>query len=143
NAKPEDRFENGTLGDAVMAPTRIYVKQVLAALVQFGLAIKGLAHITGGGLLDNVPRILQPGMQAQLHASAWPMPALFEWLQQAGGIDSQEMYRVFNCGIGMVLVVDAEQASAITTFLADQGEQVYMLGQIQACDSEAVQTVVA
>ncbi|HEY7803903.1 MAG TPA: phosphoribosylformylglycinamidine cyclo-ligase [Orrella sp.] len=142
NAKPEDRFENGTLGDAVMAPTRIYVKQVLAALAQFGPAIKGLAHITGGGLLDNVPRILQPGMQAQLNASAWPMPALFEWLQQAGGIDSQEMYRVFNCGIGMVLVVDAEQASAITTFLAEQGEQVYTLGRIQACDSHAAQTVV-
>jgi phosphoribosylformylglycinamidine cyclo-ligase len=142
NAKPEDRFEDGTLGDAVMAPTRIYVKQVLAALAQFGPAIKGLAHITGGGLLDNVPRILEPGMQAQLHASAWPMPALFEWLQQAGGIDSQEMYRVFNCGIGMVLVVDAGQASAITTFLAQQGEQVYTLGQIQTCDSNAVQTVV-
>ena len=143
NAKPEDRFEDGTLGDAVMAPTRIYVKQVLAALAQFGPAIKGLAHITGGGLLDNVPRILEPGMQAQLHASAWPMPALFEWLQQAGGIDSQEMYRVFNCGIGMVLVVDAEKANAITTFLAQQGEQVYTLGQIQTCDSNAVQTVVA
>ena len=142
NAKPEDRFEDGTLGDAVMAPTRIYVKQVLAALAQFGPAIKGLAHITGGGLLDNVPRILEPGMQAQLHASAWPMPALFEWLQQAGGIDSQEMYRVFNCGIGMVLVVDAEKANAITTFLAQQGEQVYTLGQIQTCDSNAVQTVV-
>lgn len=142
NAKPEDRFEDGTLGDAVMAPTRIYVKQVLAALAQFGPAIKGLAHITGGGLLDNVPRILEPGMQAQLHASAWPMPALFEWLQQAGGIDSREMYRVFNCGIGMVLVVDAEKANAITTFLAQQGEQVYTLGQIQTCDSNAVQTVV-
>jgi len=141
-AQPEDRFGEALLGDVVMAPTRIYVKPVLAALAQFGASIKGLAHITGGGLLDNVPRILQVGLQAQLEASAWPTPMLFDWLQREGEIDSQEMYRVFNSGIGMVLVVQASQANAIAEALSAHGETVYTLGQIQACERDAAQTVV-
>jgi len=141
-AKPEDVFEGQTLADAVMAPTRIYVKPVLAALAEFGPAIKGLAHITGGGLLDNVPRILQPGLQAQLHASAWPLPPLFQWLQREGGIDAQEMYRVFNCGIGMVLVVSPAQQSAVKALFGQLGETVFTLGEIQACEAGAKQTVV-
>jgi phosphoribosylformylglycinamidine cyclo-ligase len=141
-AKPEDRFGEQTLADVVMAPTRIYVKPILGALAQFGPAIKGLAHITGGGLLDNVPRILQPGLQAQLHAGAWPMPALFEWLQREGDIDPREMHRVFNCGVGMVLVVDASQASAISAALSAADQTVYTLGEIRACDAPAEQTVV-
>lgn len=141
-AKPDDPFGDGTLADTVMAPTRIYVKSVLSALAQFGGAIKGLAHITGGGLLDNVPRILQPGLQAQLHASAWSMPALFDWLQREGDIDPREMHRVFNCGVGMVLVVDASQASAIGAALAAANETVYTLGEIRVCDASDEQTVV-
>lgn len=141
-AKPDDAFDQRTIADVVMAPTRIYVKAVLSALAEFGPAIKGLAHITGGGLLDNVPRILQPGLQAQLHASAWSMPALFEWLQREGDIDPQEMYRVFNCGIGMVLVVDASQASAVSAALSAADQTVYALGEIHACDDQAAQTVV-
>lgn len=139
---PDQDFDGQKLGDVVMAPTRIYVKSVLAALTQFGPAIKGLAHITGGGLLDNVPRILQPGLQAQIEASAWQMPALFQWLQREGDIDAQEMYRVFNCGIGMVLVVDAASASQIGKALALSGETVAVLGQIKACDVNASQTLV-
>src|SRR3546814_2672028 len=88
-----------------MEPTRMYVKSVLAALAEHGDAIKCLAHITGGGLLDNVPRILQPGLAARLHRDAWVMPELFSWLQQNGGVAVSEMHRVFNCGIGMVIVV--------------------------------------
>jgi phosphoribosylformylglycinamidine cyclo-ligase len=142
SAGPDQVFEGRTLGDVVMAPTRIYVKPVLAALAKFGGSIKGLAHITGGGLLDNVPRILQPGLQAQIDPSTWRLPALFDWLKREGDIESQEMYRVFNCGIGMVLVVAADQASAIASMLTHEGETVYTLGQIQACDVHASQTVV-
>ncbi len=113
-----------------MEPTRIYVKSVLAALAAHGSAIKGLAHITGGGLLDNVPRILQPGLTARLHRDAWAMPLLFSWLQQNGGVADSEMHRVFNCGIGMVIVVPADQAEAVQATLAAHGEQVSVLGEI-------------
>src|SRR5690606_17410711 len=102
------------LGDVIMEPTRIYVKSVLAALKKHRSAIKGLAHITGGGLLDNVPRILPSNLAAQLHRDAWTMPELFQWLQKNGGVEDAEMYRVFHCGIGMVIVVPANQADAVT-----------------------------
>lgn len=141
-AKPDDSFDGQKLGDVVMAPTRIYVKPVLAALAQFGPSIKGLAHITGGGLLDNVPRILQPGLQARLHSSAWTLPPLFDWLKTEGGIESQEMYRVFNCGIGMVIVVPASKANAVAENLRQAGETVYALGEIAECGDGDAQTVV-
>ena len=143
NAHPEQDFHGRALGDVVMAPTRIYVKSVLAVLAQFGSAIKGLAHITGGGLLDNVPRILQPGLQAHLNRDGWKMPELFVWLQQQGGVADGEMHRVFNCGIGMVVVVPASQAAAISAALTAQGETVYQLGDIRACAAGQAQTVVA
>lgn len=129
-AKPTDDFHGQPLVDVVMAPTRIYVKQVLAALAKHGTDFKGLAHITGGGLLDNVPRILQDGLSAKLHRDSWEMPKLFQWLQQQGGVEDNEMYRVFNCGIGMVLVVGAAQADAIAQTLREQGETVSKLGEI-------------
>jgi len=141
-AKPDDVFHGQPLGDVVMAPTRIYVKSMLAALAEFGPAIKGMAHITGGGLLDNVPRVLQSGLQARLLASAWPMPPLFTWLQQEGGIQAQEMHRVFNCGIGMVVVVPQSQGAAIAAFLAAKGETVYTLGEIVNASPSEPQTVV-
>jgi len=141
-AQPGDDFEGQPLADVVMAPTRIYVKPMLAAMAQFGPAIKGVAHITGGGLLENVPRILQPGLQARIDQSAWPMPALFSWMQREGGIDAQEMYRVFNCGIGMVVVVPADQADSIRALLDAQGETVYVLGEIRPQSDGAPQTVV-
>jgi len=142
NARPDQDFHGQPLADVVMAPTRIYVKQVLAALAEHGTAIKGLAHITGGGLLENVPRILQPGLQARLHRDAWPMPPLFAWLQQEGGVADSEMHRVFNCGIGMVLVVDAARADAVAATLRGQGETVYALGQVAACGEGEPRTVV-
>lgn len=141
-AKPGDDFHGQPLADVVMAPTRIYVKQVRAALAKHGAAIKGLAHITGGGLLDNVPRILQSGLSAQLRRDSWAMPKLFQWLQQQGGVEDTEMYRVFNCGIGMVLVVDPTQADAIAATLREQGETVSRLGQIVAQAEGMPQTVV-
>ncbi|ALM84435.1 phosphoribosylformylglycinamidine cyclo-ligase [Bordetella sp. N] len=141
-AKPTDDFHGQPLADVVMAPTRIYVKQVLAAIAAHGTAIKGLAHITGGGLVDNVPRILQPGLAVTLHRDAWELPALFQWLQQQGGVADAEMHRVFNCGIGMVAVVDAAQADAIIATLRAQGETVSRIGEVVARQGDAPQTVV-
>jgi phosphoribosylformylglycinamidine cyclo-ligase len=141
-AKPDQDFFGQPLADVVMAPTRLYVKPVLAVIKQFGAKVKGLAHITGGGLLDNVPRILQSGLQAKLHRDAWQMPKLFTWLQQQGGVADTEMHRVFNCGIGMVVVVSAADATAITQALVAQGETVYTLGVIQGCQTTDPQTVV-
>ncbi|HBT33030.1 MAG TPA: phosphoribosylformylglycinamidine cyclo-ligase [Pusillimonas sp.] len=141
-ARPTDDFHGQLLVDVVMAPTRIYVKSALAAIKQHGAAVKGLAHITGGGLLDNVPRILQAGLAARLDRQAWEMPALFRWLQEGGRVADDEMYRVFNCGIGMVVVVDADQAHAIATTLSQSGEQVFHLGEIVECAPGEPQTVV-
>ena len=141
-AKPEQDFHGQKLVDVVMAPTRIYVKQVLAALARHGAAIKGMAHITGGGLLDNVPRILQPGLTARLHRDAWQMPRLFQWLQQQGGVADGEMHRVFNCGIGMVVVVPAAQADVVAATLREQGETVCTLGEIVPQAPGMAQTVV-
>lgn len=143
NARPDQELAGRRLEDVVMEPTRIYVKSVLAALAAHGSSIKGLAHITGGGLLDNVPRILQPNLAARLHRDAWAMPELFSWLQQNGGVADNEMHRVFNCGIGMVIVVPADQADAVSATLAAHGEQVFRLGEIvERQGVDAPQTVV-
>ncbi|MBF6617026.1 phosphoribosylformylglycinamidine cyclo-ligase [Pollutimonas thiosulfatoxidans] len=143
NARPGQELDGRPLEDVVMEPTRIYVKSVLAALAEHGPAIKGLAHITGGGLLDNIPRILQPEWCARLHRDAWTMPALFTWLQENGGVADAEMHRVFNCGIGMVMVVAAQQADAVVATLQAHGEAVSRLGEIVARDApDAPQTVI-
>ncbi|MFA5662889.1 phosphoribosylformylglycinamidine cyclo-ligase [Castellaniella sp.] len=141
-AHPGQDLAGRPLADVIMAPTRIYVRAVLAALAAHGRAIKGLAHITGGGLLENIPRILQPGLRAQLHADAWARPALFQWLQAQGGVSDHEMARVFNCGIGMVLVVEAASAGAVAGTLRAQGETVHVLGEIVAAEPGTAQTVI-
>ncbi|HZY20392.1 MAG TPA: phosphoribosylformylglycinamidine cyclo-ligase [Ramlibacter sp.] len=114
--------------EAVMAPTRLYVKPVLAALAQH--PIKALAHITGGGLLENIPRVLPEGTAAHLRAGSWPRTELFAWLQQTAGIGDHEMNRTFNNGIGMVVVVAAEHAQATARTLREQGEAVHEIGVI-------------
>lgn len=114
--------------EAVMAPTRLYVKPVLAALAQH--PIQALAHITGGGLLENIPRVLPDGLAAELKAGSWPRTELFAWLQQTAGIDDHEMNRTFNNGIGMVVVVAAEHAQATAATLRAQGESVHEIGRI-------------
>ena len=113
---------------AIMAPTRLYVKNVLAALAQH--PIKALAHITGGGLLENIPRVLPEGTAAQLVKGSWPQSELFACLQATAGIDDIEMNRTFNNGIGMVVVVDAEAAAATAATLRELGESVYEIGRI-------------
>ena len=114
---------------ALMHPTRLYVKPVLSALAQF--PIKALAHITGGGLLENIPRVLPEGTRAALRKGAWPQSELFAWLQSTAAIDDTEMNRTFNNGIGMVLVVDPTQADAVAQHLRGLGEQVHTIGQIE------------
>ena len=113
---------------ALMAPTRLYVKSVLAALKAH--PIKALAHITGGGLTENIPRVLPEHCAAHLQRASWPRTELFTWLQTTAGIDEAEMCRTFNNGIGMVLVLDASAADACAKTLADLGEQVYRIGVI-------------
>ena len=120
---------------AIMAPTRLYVKNVLAALAQH--PIKALAHITGGGLLENIPRVLPEGTAAHLVKGSWPKSELFAWLQATAGIDDIEMNRTFNNGIGMVLVLDAANADACAATLRASGEQVYRIGAIAERGSDA------
>ena len=124
---------------ALMEPTRLYVKNVLAALAIH--PIKALAHITGGGLLENIPRVLPDGMAAQLKKGSWPQTELFAWLQKTAGIDDVEMNRTFNNGIGMVVVLDAANVSACAAMLRDAGEQVYEIGVIAARGEGASVTV--
>jgi phosphoribosylformylglycinamidine cyclo-ligase len=113
---------------AIMAPTRLYVKSVLAALAQH--PIKALAHITGGGLLENIPRVLPDGLAAHLRLGSWPRSELFAWLQTTAGIDDIEMNRTFNNGIGMVVVIDAAHAKDCAQTLQDLGESVHTIGVI-------------
>jgi len=116
--------------DALMAPTQIYVNSLLPLIAE-GL-IKGLAHITGGGLLENIPRVLPEGAHARIDADAWPQPRLMAFLQAQGAIEPEEMARTFNCGVGMAVVVAADQADAVTAALADAGETALRIGEIVA-----------
>ena len=125
---------------AVMAPTRLYVKSVLAALAAH--PIKALAHITGGGLLENIPRVLPEGLAAHLVKGSWPQSELFAWLQRTAAIDDLEMNRTFNNGIGMVVVIGAEQAEACADHLRAAGEQVHVIGVIAARGEHSAAVVV-
>ncbi|HBU14217.1 MAG TPA: phosphoribosylformylglycinamidine cyclo-ligase, partial [Gemmobacter sp.] len=116
--------------DALMAPTKIYVKSLLP-LVRAGM-INALAHITGGGLLENIPRVLPDGCHAMVDADAWDQPRLMAFLQAQGHIEPGEMARTFNCGIGMMVVVAADQADAIEALLRAEGETVCRMGQVVA-----------
>jgi phosphoribosylformylglycinamidine cyclo-ligase len=133
-------FDGKTLGEALLAPTRIYVRPVLAALR--AVRIKGLAHITGGGLVENVPRVLPSNVKAVLAKSAWPRPQLFEWLQTNGNVAEAEMHRVFNCGIGMVAIVAAEDAGRAQQTLEREGESAFRIGEIRSRTGDEPQTVV-
>jgi phosphoribosylformylglycinamidine cyclo-ligase len=118
----------------LLEPTRIYVKPVLKLLET--VPVKGLAHITGGGIVGNVPRVLPRNVAAKIHKTAWPRPEVFKWLQQAGGVAEEEMWRVFNCGIGMVVVVARENAAAARALLEREGERVYEIGEIEKSAGE-------
>lgn len=134
-------FHGRTLSDVLLEPTRIYVKPVLKLLA--AVKVKGLAHITGGGLLENVPRILPDALAARIERAAWPMPPLFAWLREQGNVVDQELYRVFNCGIGMVAVVSPGDADAAVRTLKAAGETVWRIGHIVRRRRNEPQTVIA
>ena len=133
-------FHGRPLADVLIAPTRIYVKPLLALMKS--LPVKGMAHITGGGLVENVPRVLPEAVTAVLEKSSWPRPPLFDWLQREGNVAEAEMHRVFNCGIGMVVVVAAEHADAALKFLKEAGETAWRIGAIRARQAGEAQTLV-
>ena len=141
-AKPDLNadFHGRSLADALIAPTRIYVKPLLALMAE--MEVKGMAHITGGGLVENVPRVLGDKLTAVLDSAAWDMPPLFKWLQQHGGVADAEMHRVFNCGIGMVVIVAPEIADAAMAQLNAAGETVTRIGTIRARVGDEHQTIV-
>ena len=121
-------FGPGPLGAALLAPTRLYVKPALAAIRAGG--VHGLAHVTGGGLTENLPRVLPEGLGAEIDLGAWRLPPVFAWLAAAGGIAEDEMLKTFNCGIGLVVVVAADRAGALSELLAGAGETVVPLGHV-------------
>jgi len=139
-AKPSDDLGGRPLGDVVMAPTEIYVKPLLKLISEIN--VKGMAHITGGGLVDNVPRVLPENTQAVLHRDSWQMPELFRWLQMKGGVADAEMVRVFNCGIGMVVIVSPDQADAAIKSLTAQGLKSWVVGEVVERPKDAPQTIV-
>jgi len=121
-------FGGGSLGEALLAPTRIYVPSCLAAH-RTGL-LKGLAHITGGGFVENIPRIMPEGFAVVIDAASWPVPPVFKWLARTGDIGADEMVRTFNCGIGMVAIVSPEAAIEATSLLMTAGETVHHIGRV-------------
>ena len=139
-AKPSDDLGGRPLGDVVMTPTEIYVKPLLKLISE--IDVKGMAHITGGGLVDNVPRVLPENTQAVLHRDSWQMPELFRWLQMKGGVADAEMVRVFNCGIGMVVIVAPAQADIAIKSLSAQGLKAWTVGEVVERPKGAPQTIV-
>ncbi|MES0861502.1 phosphoribosylformylglycinamidine cyclo-ligase [Ruegeria sp. SCPT10] len=127
-------FGGGALGEALLTPTRLYVKPALAAIRAGG--VHALAHITGGGLTENLPRVLPEGLGAQIDLDAWDMPQVFNWMAKTGGISEAEMLKTFNCGIGMIVVCAVDQADALSTLLTDAGEDVSRIGTVT--DAEGV-----
>jgi len=128
--------QDRTLGDALLAPTKIYVKAIHDLLPKFD--IHAMAHITGGGLLENIPRVLPENTQAIVDTDSWQLPPVFQWLQDNGNVEIKEMYRTFNCGVGMVLIVAAEDADNITERLNKNGDLAWQLGTIDEGDNQQV-----
>lgn len=134
-------FAQMSLGQALLEPTRIYVKPLLAVL-RATTAVKGLAHITGGGLPGNVPRCLPDGMRARLDARTWAPPAVFRWLREAGHVPTDDMLRTFNCGLGMVVVVAPGDVGTVTRMLTDVGETVADVGIIEQAPQDEADCVI-
>ena len=120
-----------SIGEALITPTRIYVRSVLKAIRETG-AVKALAHITGGGFVENIPRVLPDGIVAEIDGASWHMPDVFRWVMKLGGIEEAEMGRTFNCGIGMIAVVAEEKAAEVARVLTEAGETVWRIGHLRA-----------
>jgi phosphoribosylformylglycinamidine cyclo-ligase len=125
----DTQLEGQPLLEQLLVPTRIYVRSLLALMK--ALPVHGCAHITGGGLTDNIPRVLRDGLEVVLQRRRWPRPPLFEWLARTAAIDDREMERTFNCGVGMVVIVAAERADEAIRLLTDSGEQAWLIGQVR------------
>jgi len=136
----ESDFHGKKFKDVVMAPTRIYVKSLLKLIE--AMPVKGMAHITGGGITENIPRVLPEGLTAEIQASGWELPPLFQWLQAQGNIVPSEMYKTFNCGIGMAIVMAKENAAAAKALLEASGETVFEIGHIRAQNAGEAPTIV-
>jgi phosphoribosylformylglycinamidine cyclo-ligase len=133
-------FHGRPLGSVLLEPTRIYVKSMLA--LNKKIKVKGMAHITGGGLVENVPRVLGAGLAAVLHRDAWTMPPIFSWLEREGGVAEHELHRTFNCGIGMAVIVSAADAPRAMEFLQAAGETVWDIGSIEKRTDNQSQTII-
>jgi len=130
----EERLGNQTLWSVLLTPTTIYANVVMQ--LASTLEIHGLCHITGGGLVENVPRVIPAGLLAKIDTRAWKRAEIFDWLQRAGEIGTEEMYRVFNCGIGMLVILSKEQADEAITICQQAGQQVEVIGEITRSVSE-------
>ncbi|MEP3351171.1 MAG: phosphoribosylformylglycinamidine cyclo-ligase [Marinomonas sp.] len=128
NADLTQTIDGVALKDALMEPTRIYVKSILKLMES--ISVNALAHITGGGLLENIPRVLPEDAAAKIDATSWKRPAVFDWLQEQGNVEQEEMYRVLNCGVGMVLAIDADKAEQALSILKAEGEEAWVIGEI-------------
>jgi phosphoribosylformylglycinamidine cyclo-ligase len=136
----ESDFHGRKFKDVVMAPTKIYVKSLLKLID--ALPVKGMAHITGGGITENIPRVLPAGMTAEINGKSWQLPPLFQWLQTQGNITHSEMYKTFNCGIGMAIIIDKIHVKQAVTLLQANGETVYEIGKIRAQAAGEAPTIV-
>jgi len=133
-------FASGkTVADVLLTPTRIYVKNCIASIRAFPQGIKAFAHITGGGLPENLPRVLPDSLSAKIDRNSWELPPVFAWLKEAGNVPEHDFLRTFNCGIGMVVVVEKESADAVTALLTKAGETIYRLGTLELRTGEAVE----
>ena len=133
NINLDTTFESSTLGNALLTPTRIYVKPLLSLIKT--LPVHAAAHITGGGLLENVPRVLPKGTKALINASSWQQPAIFNWLQELSNLDQQQMWTTFNCGVGMTVCVSADNAEKAINTLTELGETAWRIGEIASSDT--------
>jgi phosphoribosylformylglycinamidine cyclo-ligase len=134
-ADPTQPLDEATLGELLLAPTRIYVRSLLTLIGEFD--VHGLAHITGGGITENLPRCLPDGSRAIVDLASWSRPALFQWLQDEGGIADDELLRTFNCGVGMIACLPSDQAEAARARLVELGEQAWLVGHVEAGDGPA------
>ncbi len=132
NQDLSESLDGKTLLDHLLEPTRIYVKQILGLIKE--VPIKAIAHITGGGLIENIPRVIPDGLAVQIYAKSWKLPPIFEWLREKGNVDSHEMYKTFNCGVGLILCIDADNVDTTLSYLKDIGEEAWVIGEITADD---------
>lgn len=140
NASLSQDFNGQSLGDALLAPTRIYVKPVLALIDT--VSVHAIAHITGGGLLENLPRVMPDNTCAIIDPTSWQRPPIFDWLQSHGNVENEEMFRTFNCGIGMVVCVSPENVKTALACLTEHGEQAWPVGTIEQCEATEKRVII-